>query len=92
AKRELGRSAIREIDRLLKKSIEYAIQNRDVAWDYIREHAQELNDEVIEQHINLYVNDFTLDIGKGTAAVEKLLRTAEELDIIPHSEKPFFVD
>ncbi len=92
AKRELGGGAIREIDRLLRDSVEYAFQNREATRSYVKEHAQELDDEVIEQHIRLYVNDFTLDIGKGIEAVEKLLKTAEELYLIPHSERPFFID
>jgi len=43
--------------------------------------------KVIEQHIKLYVNDYTRDLGDGIAAVEKLLKTAEELNLIPHSGK-----
>lgn len=92
AKRELGEIAIREIDNLLKKSIEYAFQHRAETHEYIKSHAQELDDEVIEQHIKLYVNDYTLDIGDSIVAVEKLLRTAEELHLIPHSDKPVFID
>ncbi len=92
AKRDLGGRVIREIDRLLMKSIGYAFQNREATRSYVKEHAQELDDEVIEQHIRLYVNDFTLDIGKGIEAVEKLLRTAEELNLIPQSDKAVFID
>jgi 1,4-dihydroxy-6-naphthoate synthase len=92
AKRELGRGVIRQIDKLLKKSIEYAYKNREATRGYIKQHAQELNDEVIEQHIRLYVNDCTLDIGKGIEAVEKLLKTAEELNLIPRSSRPIFID
>ncbi len=92
AKRELGASTIRKIDMLLKKSIEYAFQNPAQTGDYIKNNAQELDDEVIEQHIRLYVNDYTLDIRDGIAAIEKLLKTAEELNLIPNSDKPVFID
>ncbi len=92
AKRDLGAGVIREIDRLLKKSIEYAFQNSDLTREYVKKHAQELVDEVIDHHIRLYVNDYTLDIENGITAVEKLLKTAEELDLIPHSERRFFID
>ncbi len=91
AKRELGASTIRKVDLLLKKSIEYAFQAPAQTQDYIRNNAQELNDEVIEQHIRLYVNEYTLDIGDGIIAIEKLLKTAEELELIPHSSKPIFI-
>lgn len=92
AKRELSDAVIRKVDALIKKSVEYAFQNRAQTWEYIKGNAQELDDEVIDQHIQLYVNDYTLDIGDGAAAVEKLLKTAEELNLIPHSDKPIFVD
>ncbi len=92
AKRELGKETIQEIDRQLKNSIKYAFQHREETWSYIRNHAQEMNDEVIDQHIGLYVNDHTLELGDGIKAVEKLLKTAEELRLIPRSEKPIFID
>jgi 1,4-dihydroxy-6-naphthoate synthase len=92
AKRELGADVINEVDRLLRKSVEYAFANRSMTRGYIREHAQELDDEVIDQHIGLYVNDYTLDIGDGVAAVEELMKRAEELHLVPHSEKQIFID
>jgi 1,4-dihydroxy-6-naphthoate synthase len=92
AKRKLGAAAIRKIDSLIKKSIEYAYRNPEEAREYIKSNAQELDDDVIDQHIGLYVNDYTLEIGDGIAAVEKLLKTAEELHLIPHSDKPVFID
>ncbi len=92
AKRKLGAVAIRKIDSLIKKSIEYAYRNPDEAREYIKSNAQELDDDVIDQHIGLYVNDYTLEIGDGAAAVEKLLKTARELNLIPHSDNPVFID
>jgi 1,4-dihydroxy-6-naphthoate synthase len=91
-KRGLGAEVINEIDRMLKESVEFAFTNRSLTRGYIREHAQELDDEVIDLHIELYVNDYTLDIGNGIAAVEELLKWAEELQLIPRSEKPIFID
>ena len=92
AKRELGTDMIRKIDALVKESVEYAFQNRAQTREYIKNNAQELQDEVIDQHIQLYMNDYTLDIGDGITAIEKLLKTAEELNLIPHSDKPVFID
>ena len=92
ANRELGADMIRKIDALVKESVEYAFQNRAQTREYIKNNAQELQDEVIDQHIQLYVNDYTLDIGDGTAAIDKLLKIAEELNLIPHSDKPVFID
>lgn len=92
AKRELGSTVIRKIEALIKESIEYAFQNPAQTREYIKSNAQELEDEVIEQHIKLYVNDYTLDIGDGITAIEKLLKNAEELNLLPHSDKPVFID
>lgn len=92
AKRKLDATAIRKIDSLIKKSIEYAYRNPDEAREYIKSNAQELEDDVIDQHIRLYVNDYTLEIRDGVEAVEKLLRFAEEAGLIPHSDKPVFID
>ncbi len=92
ARRDLGAGVIRKIDDLIKQSIEYAFAHPGEPREYIKKNAQELDDDVIDQHIKLYVNDHTLDIGDGIVAVEKLLKTAEESNLIPHSEKKIFVD
>ena len=92
ARRDLGRAAVKEIDRMLRKSIEYAFENPTLAREYVKRYARELDDAVIDQHISTYVNDFTLEIGDGIAAVERLLKTAEELHLIPASEKPVFIE
>jgi len=92
ARRDLGASVIRKIDDLIKQSIEYAFAHPGESREYIKKNAQEMDDDVIDQHIELYVNDHTLDIGDGIVAVEKLLKIAEELNLIPRSEKTIFVD
>ncbi len=89
AKRELGAAVIREIDRMLRESIEYAFQNRTSTREYIKSNAQELDDTVIDQHIGLYVNDYTLDIGDGVFAVREMLKRAEELHLIPQGDNPY---
>ncbi len=92
ARRDLGATMIGKIDGLIRQSLEYAIEHPEETVEYIKKNAQELDDNVIEQHIKLYVNDYTRDLGDGIAAVEKLLKTAEDLKLIPHSEKTIFVD
>ncbi|MCX9085596.1 MAG: 1,4-dihydroxy-6-naphthoate synthase [Candidatus Methanoperedens sp.] len=92
ARRELGVPVINKIDALIRQSIEYAFRHPGQTREYIKKNAQELDDEVIDQHIKLYVNDFSIDIGGGVAAVEELMKTAQELDIIPVSSKPIFID
>lgn len=92
ARRELGTDIIGAIDLCLKRSIEYAFANKEEPVSYIKKHAQELENEVIQQHIDLYVNNYSLDIGDdGVRAVEELFRRAEKRGIIPKSSKPIFV-
>ena len=92
ARRDMGKPMIGKIDLLIRQSIEYAFQHPAETREYIKKNAQELDDDVIDQHIKLYVNDYSQDIGEGIIAVERLLKTAEELNLIPHSEKPIFID
>ena len=73
ASRELEESTIREFEALLGRSIAYAFEHPAISRDYIKEHAQELDDKVIDSHIALFVNDFSLSLGKeGRAAIEQL--------------------
>lgn len=91
ARRELGGNTIQKTETLIRNSIRYAFSHREETRSYIKEHSQELEDAVIEQHINLYVNDFSEDIGsEGMRAVEELFRRAEEQGIIPRSSMPLF--
>ena len=66
-----------EIERAIRASVEYAFAHPEASRAWVREHAQELSDAVCDQHIALYVNDFSIDLGdEGLAAVERLLQRA----------------
>ncbi|MBR2326053.1 MAG: 1,4-dihydroxy-6-naphthoate synthase [Alistipes sp.] len=74
AKRKLGEELISKFDKLLAQSVQYALDNPLASRDFVKQHAQELEDDVIESHISLFVNDFTLSLGEeGRAAVERLI-------------------
>jgi 1,4-dihydroxy-6-naphthoate synthase len=93
AKRTLGAELTTKIDRALRKSIEYAYANPDEPRNYIKKHSQELADDVIRSHIELYVNNFSLDLGEeGIEAVTCLLGRAEKRGIIPGCELPLFAE
>lgn len=82
AKRSLGEETITTVGRLIRESIEYAYSHRGEPAPYIKSHSRELQDEVIAQHIGLYVNEYSLDLGsEGMAAVEALLQRAEQRGI-----------
>ena len=90
-KRSLGAALIREVDEALRRSVEFAFAHPQLSRPYIKAHAQELADTVIDSHIGLYVNPFSLDLGEeGLAAVTTLLERAEERGLIPPCELPLF--
>ena len=92
AKRSLDTELIQQIDSALRRSIEYAFANPQQAQAYIKQHAQELDEAVIRNHIELYVNDFSIDLGdEGILAVETLFSRAEARGIIPTCALPLFI-
>ncbi len=65
----------KKVDALIKRSIEYAFAKYPELNDYIRCHAQEMSENVMRQHIDLYVNNYSLDLGDlGKAAINELLK------------------
>ena len=93
ARRTLGKDLIDAIDRALRRSVQFAQKDPDQPQTYIRQHAQELDDSVIRSHIQLYVNDFSIDLGdEGIKAIQTLFQRAEERKIIPRSDRPLFAE
>lgn len=78
-KRELGDEMRSRVERVLRRSIEYAFDNPLLSRDYIKAHAQEMEDDVIEKHIALFVNDFSLSLGEQGRRAITLLTGLEEL-------------
>jgi len=92
AKRSLGAATIRTIEQALAAGVGYARSNPEAATRYIREHAQEMNEQVCAAHIELYVNDFSQQLGEeGEQAIAELLRRAEAAGLIPASQEPLFI-
>jgi 1,4-dihydroxy-6-naphthoate synthase len=68
-----------QVDQLIRKSVEYAFEKYPLISDYVQLHAQEMEQEVMKQHIDLYVNDYSINLGtEGRAAIEKLLEVAKK--------------
>jgi 1,4-dihydroxy-6-naphthoate synthase len=82
AKRNLEKSLIEKVDNLIRKSIEYSFAHNHVELsEYVKKYSQEINEDVMRQHINLYVNDYSIDLGvEGKKAVIKLLEVYQQLD------------
>lgn len=69
-----------KIESLIKKSVEYAFENYPNLTEYVREHAQEMSESVMRQHIDLYVNNYSIDLGEeGRKAVATLLDVHHQL-------------
>lgn len=81
-----------QVNRLIKDSVSFAFDNPKSGLDYIRSHAQEMDEAVMYQHIELYVNKYSLDLGtEGRKAIQTMLDRAEELKLIPKTEKGLFL-
>jgi len=79
ASKDLSPDTIKKLNRVLKKSILFAMNNSESCMEFIKKNSNEMQAEVIKQHIGLYVNDFTVELGEeGHKAVEKLITLAKE--------------
>jgi 1,4-dihydroxy-6-naphthoate synthase len=67
-----------KIEQLIFKSLQYAFDHYPLVTDYVKQHSQEMSEEVMRQHIDLYVNNYSLDLGEdGMKAVEQMMKIAE---------------
>ena len=88
ARRDLGLPLLRDIERGIADSVRYAFAHPDESQPYVREHAQELDEAVCQQHIALYVNQHSVELGQqGELAIETLLRRGAEIGILPTTRK-----
>lgn len=82
-----------QVDALIKESVAYAFANNDVLTDYIKCHAQEMSEAVMRQHIDLYVNNYSLQLGvDGRNAVLKLLNVYNSIFGLKDTDKNIFID
>jgi 1,4-dihydroxy-6-naphthoate synthase len=73
AKKSLGYEAVNTLNRVMKRSVLWAMEHPEETMQFVREHAQEMDEEVMRKHIGLYVTDFTVDLGaEGKEAVRRL--------------------
>ncbi len=92
-RRDLGGETIRQISRLLKESIRYALAHREDALTYALQYARDMDRKLADQFVGMYVNDWTLDYGsRGRQAVRRLLEEGHRAGIIPTLADVQFVD
>lgn len=91
--RNLPREVQEKVNRVMKRSVEYAYEQPDASYPFVKLYAQEMEESVMRSHIDLYVNEFTRNLGdEGKQAVRTLYSKAEELGIIPKLERSIFLD
>ena len=92
-RRDLGRETILEVSRLLHQSIAYALENREEALEYALQFARDMNPELADEFIGMYVNEFTLDYGeRGRQAVKLFLQKGHEAGFLEEPAKVEFVE
>ncbi|MDQ7948521.1 MAG: 1,4-dihydroxy-6-naphthoate synthase [Pedobacter sp.] len=90
--RRLSPEIQQKVDRLIKKSVAYAFANPRSGIDFIRKHAQEMDESVMYQHIDLYVNHYSADLGlEGRKAIDTLFELAQQKGIIPQLANSLYV-
>jgi 1,4-dihydroxy-6-naphthoate synthase len=76
-KRSIDKAVSLQVYKLIRKSIEFAFTNYPLITEYVKQHSQEMDEEVMRQHIELYVNDFSIDLGnEGKKSIETLYKVA----------------
>ena len=91
-KRSLGEELINKVDDLIRQSVEYSFAHHHKELSsYVKEHAQEMDEEVMRRHIDLYVNEYTVALGsKGKQAVAKLLEVYDSVNSVEASYMELF--
>ena len=80
------------LNRVMRRSVEYAFAHPDASLPYVRAHAQEMSEEVMYKHIDLYVNQYSVDLGReGRRAIELMFSRADALGIIPPVRASLFL-
>jgi 1,4-dihydroxy-6-naphthoate synthase len=91
-KRNFADELKRKINRVLRKSVEYGFSNPGSSRSFVKKNAQEMSEEVMYKHIDLYVTGYSVDLGiEGKRAVKLLFDKAQELGVIGKIEEDIFL-
>ena len=91
-RRELGNEIAVKVEKTLASSIDFAYKNPESAYDFVRKYAAAMDWDVMKKHINLYVNEFSRDLGTlGRDAVKLLYEKSEAINAIPAVRNDIFV-
>lgn len=91
-KRNLPTDIQQEVDSLIKRSVQYAFERYPELSSYIIEHAQAMEEDVMRKHIELYVNDYSANLGKGgKEAIEKLFEVYQKQNHLAGGTTELFI-
>lgn len=91
-RRDLPVEVQQKMERVIARSVAYAFAHPEASAEYVRKHAQAMEPAVMRAHIDLYVNDFSRDLGEeGIAAVRHLMERGRSLGVIPAGRDDFLV-
>jgi len=91
-KRNLDKALQEKVQRLIRKSLEFAFENPAESLGFVKQHAQDMDAEVMQKHINLYVNDYSLSLGeKGKEAIQYMYEFSVNENLIVETEQGLFV-
>ncbi len=92
-KRSLNLDLQKKIDRIIKRSIEYAFKNPKSSTNYMRQFAQDMSEDVMQKHVHLYVNKFSFDLGiEGRKSIITLYEKAFKLGLINKLPQNIFIE
>lgn len=92
ARHRLGEETIQQVTAVLGDSLGYGHAHREEALLTMRRHAQELTDAVLWKHVDLYVNEWTLDLGElGRSALRTLSEKAQQVGLVSGAARPLTV-
>ncbi|TBO41630.1 menaquinone biosynthesis family protein [Pedobacter kyonggii] len=90
--RNLDREVQLKVNRLIRQSVEFAFAHPKSGIDFIRQHAQAMQESVMYKHIELYVNKYSINLGEeGRKAVDTLFKLAQERNIIPAIQENLYL-
>jgi 1,4-dihydroxy-6-naphthoate synthase len=89
ASNRIPKPIMQQVDQLIAKSVAYAFNNYPTISEYVSCHAQEMSEPVMRQHIDLYVNDFSTDMGEtGKNAIETLVHIYQQMNATTSPTQP----
>ncbi|MDF1672136.1 MAG: 1,4-dihydroxy-6-naphthoate synthase [Vicingaceae bacterium] len=92
-KRNLSTEIIEKVNRLIRKSIQFAFSNPNEPYKYMLQNSQEMDEAVMRQHVELYVNKYSIDLGvEGKDAITQMFNLAQQKEIIPEIKENIFID